>query len=124
MTTYVNLQHERTGEIKSVKVGWSWTLFLFSQFWGVPLFLRHLFDWGMINFILSLLFYYSMSLAEADPNELLLALAIGIAAIGVSIYLGLRGNELTAKQLLRAGWIFANPDDVTAQQARREWTLP
>ena len=44
----VAMKNPKTGEVKEVKVGWSWTLFLFSCFFGLPLFLRKLNLWGGI----------------------------------------------------------------------------
>ncbi len=123
MTTYVTFQHERSGELRSIKVGWSWTLFLFSQLWGIPLFLRQMFDWAMIMVILSALSFIFMLAGEVDETSLLLGMAIGCVVIGISVYMGLRGNELTARQMLRQGWIFADPSDAASVHARRTWSL-
>jgi hypothetical protein len=38
----VTMKNPKTGESKEIKVGWSWILFLFSCFLGLPLFLRKL----------------------------------------------------------------------------------
>ena len=42
----VSMKNPKIGEIKEVKVGFSWILFLFSGFFGLPLFLRKLYVWG------------------------------------------------------------------------------
>ena len=42
----VQLKNTTTGEVVQIKVGWSWTLFFFSPFLGIPLFLRKLHVWG------------------------------------------------------------------------------
>ena len=123
MSTYVNLQHERTGELKSVKVGWSWTLFLFSQAWGIPLFFRRMFDWAAVCFILSAVNFWLLMIADTDPAARDISGILGVGSIGISVFLALRGNELTAKRMLREGWTFSNPDDVVTHHAKRVWSL-
>ena len=48
----VTFRNPKTGELKQVKVGWSWILFLFSGLFGLPLFLRRLQMWGWLFFAL------------------------------------------------------------------------
>lgn len=43
---FVLMKNSKTNETKEVKVGFSWTLFFFSGFFGIPLFLRKLYRWG------------------------------------------------------------------------------
>ena len=51
----VAMTNPKTGEVREVKVGWSWILFLFSGFFGLPLFLRKLHVWGGIFLIIWLI---------------------------------------------------------------------
>jgi len=124
MSTYVTLKHERTGELQTIKIGWSWTLFLFSQFWGIPLLLRRLFDWAGVQIVLSALICIFLDEAETDPDFELFPLIISLCAFGLAIYLGLKGNEITGKQLLRDGWAFAEPESAVTQRAKRAWSMP
>ena len=48
MRIEVPFKHPQTGETRRVKYGWSWTLFFFSGFLGLPLFLRGLTTWGAV----------------------------------------------------------------------------
>jgi hypothetical protein len=118
------LKHERTGELQSIKVGWSWTLFLFSQFWAIPLFYRQLFDWAMIQLVLTALTLTYGVFGEAESDLMVFAFVLALGTIGVSIFVGQRGNELTAKRMLRDGWVFAEPDAQLTQHAKRAWSLP
>jgi len=45
---YITLVNHRTDELKNIKVGFSWVLFLFSSMLDIPLFLRRLHVWGAI----------------------------------------------------------------------------
>lgn len=58
-----------------------------------------------------------------DPDYAAMFLLVGLVAIGCSIYLGAKGNELTAKRLLEQGWDFTNPDDAVTQHAKMQWAL-
>ena len=49
----VVMKNPRTGQLRDVKIGWSWTLFLFSHFFGLPLFLRKLNMWGCVFLVLT-----------------------------------------------------------------------
>lgn len=48
MAVRAAFRNPRTGELREVKVGWSWTLFFFSGLFGLPLFLRGLHVWGAL----------------------------------------------------------------------------
>ena len=101
MSTQVPFQNAVTGEIKMVKVGFSWTLFLFGGFFGLPAFMRGLNSWGV--------------------RLLLVALLLGPVVLAFTIYLGVKGNELTAKNYLEKGWRFAEPDSLATTQGLQKW---
>jgi hypothetical protein len=44
----VTFKNPKSGELKPVKVGWSWVLFLFSGVFGIPSFLRQLNGLGAV----------------------------------------------------------------------------
>ena len=44
----VQFNNPRTGQVKSVKLGWSWSLFLSGGLIGLPLFLQGLCIWGAV----------------------------------------------------------------------------
>ncbi|ABS67503.1 conserved hypothetical membrane protein [Xanthobacter versatilis] len=119
----VVMKNPRTGELKAVKVGFSWILFLFSSVFGLPLFLRKLYmlggfmaGWRVLAILVSLL---PIDPAMRDA----LTMTIFVGDIGLMIWLGLKGNELTAKNLLDHGWIFAKPESLEAQYAMSRWKI-
>jgi hypothetical protein len=117
----VVMKNPRTGELRQVKVGWSWVLFLFSAFLGIPLFLRRLYLLGAlmvaVNIPSSIL---SNSATEQNPMGAFIGLGVQAAFLA---YLGMKGNELTAKSLLDKGWIFAKPESLEAQYAASRWGI-
>ena len=118
------LENPRTGDRKAVRMGWSWTYFLFSWFLGLPLFLNGLTLWGALVVVL-----WSVDLglpyvlpATAEPGLLTLAPTAAIACL--AIFLGLRGNAMVAKRCLAQGYAFARPDSVEARLARQQLGIP
>jgi len=127
---YVTLKNPRTGEFKQIKVGWSWVLFFFAGFWGIPLFLRRLNIWGGIFLLLSLVATCQSWIANffAGDEDTAALMGIGVFGFSVSyliltIYVAATGNELTAKNYLESGWKFAAPDSAEAVEARRRWRI-
>ena len=122
----VMLHNPNSGELKAVKVGWSWTLFFFSGFFGLPLFLRKLYGWGIFFLILPLLLSFAPGLPEEKGERAAFVLAClfsVLVQLGLHIFMALKGNEMTAKNLLEKGWKFAHPDAVETQFAKRKWGL-
>jgi ribosomal protein L40E len=106
------LRNPKTGEIKQIKVGWSWTIFFFD--W-LALFIRQMYPWAvlfLVFFAVNLLFRSSLAIIPMLCIE-----------IGVKIYLCIKGNELMAKQLLENGWEFAEPESATTRYAKIHWGL-
>lgn len=85
---HVRLRNERTGELKEVKVGFSWTLLIFSNIFGIPLFMRRLTDWAVPMFVFS-----AMEIPQFfnEAEKWGMAADVGSAlSILCSIYLGFR----------------------------------
>jgi hypothetical protein len=121
-TRTVTFTNPHTGEVKAVKVGWSWTCFLFSGFFGAPLFRRGLTNWGLVvlggmflNVVLSLFGDY----VAAG----LIYIALTIAFLWLQVFLGVKGNELTAKNYLQQGWVFTLPDNEGVTLAKHKWRI-
>lgn len=122
----VKLRNERSGGLMEIKVGWSWALFLFSGFLGIPLFLRKLNMWGammlticILSWVLNVISHSSDRMLQAD----ILLLIVNIAQLSLMIFFGIKGNELTAKNLLENGWVFSDKDDQATTYARTVWAL-
>ena len=122
MAINVSLQNPLSGEIKFIKVGFSWTLFFFSTVLGIPLFARKLYLWGFtmlaIN-VASLVFPFFMTTNVAIANRLIFI----IGQFAISIMLGIKGNEMTAKRWMAMGWRFTDPQSETSRYARMQWKI-
>ena len=117
----VAFRNTATGEKKDVKVGWSWTLFLFAGVFGLPLFLRRLYNWGFVFLALWVVRLIAPSLA-GDYGEGISA-AMFFLCLGLEIWLGVKGNEMTAKNYLEHGWRFADPQSDDTKFACRKWGI-
>lgn len=117
MATVVGFRDRQSGEIRSVKVGWSWTLFLFGPVLGIPLFMRGLHSPGFAVIGLNALCALLPLMVDGSDN-----IARG-AAIGLAIVLGLHGNKMTAQHYLKHGWDWADPESEAAAYAQAKWEL-
>ena len=123
MRVEITFKNPKTGELRRVKVGWSWTLFLFSGFLGIPLFLRKLNTWG---FVLLTLWIVNFALNFMDlPRD---DKAFGVAVlftvfVCLQIWLGIKGNEMTAKNYLDLGWELLDPSSELTRYAKSRWKI-
>lgn len=118
----VEFKNPKTNEIKEVKVGWSWILFLFSSIFGLPLFLRKLYVWGglfLVFWVVNLL----GSLGLPEEQGLGLNIIMSLISLCLSIFLGVKGNEMTAKNYLETGWEIAEPDSANVRIAKAKWGI-
>jgi hypothetical protein len=120
MALYVPFKQPRTGEVRTVKVGWSWVLFLWSGVFGLPLFLRRLNVWGAVFLALwAVNLVASFGFAGGGGAR---GLSL-IAMIGLQIWLGIKGNEMTAKNYLEQGWEFAEPNAEATLEGKARWRI-
>lgn len=119
MRTLVPFVNPRTGEQRNVKVGWSWTLFWFSGFFGFPFFYRKVWNWGFAYAA----FWFAYQVAIYLVQNVFITLAMSLVSIGLAIFAGLKGNEITAKQHLDEGWHFAYPEANATRYAKIQWHL-
>ena len=114
----VQLKNTTTGEVVQIKVGWSWTLFFFSPFLGIPLFMRKLHVWGGVFFGFNA---FHFVLLNIDPISFVL---FQLIFVGMIIWIAIKGNEMTAKNLLERGYEFVDPDSDVVRFAKVRWGLP
>ena len=119
----VAMTNPKTGEVREVKVGWSWILFLFSSFFGLPLFLRKLHVWSGIFLVLWSLYIIFPSMMQNEEEALSLMILLNLVFLGLQIWLGIKGNEMTAKNYLELGWNFTNPDSDEVKFAKGKWGI-
>lgn len=122
MSIKVALQNPQTKEIRLVKVGWSWVLFFFSSFFGIPLFLRKLRSWGYLMLGLGVATPI-LALLTTNPFGSFLHFVTLCANFAFSIYLGIKGNEITTKTWLAQGWQFADPNAEATKFAKMQWGI-
>ena len=106
---------------KRIGIGFAWDLFLLAPLFGLPLFLRRLPRWGaalvglwLIDLALGWLLRGS---AVAAPMQLVLFATFLL----VQLWLGFKGNELTAKAYLALGWTVDRPDFVATRRVLERW---
>jgi hypothetical protein len=117
----IPMKNPKTGEVKEVKVGWSWILFLFSGFFGLPLFLRKLTMWGGI-FLAVCIVSLVASAGSSDGAQTLSGL-MALVSFGLAIFMGVKGNEMTAKNYLEQGWSFVEPESELTRIAKVKWGI-
>lgn len=117
------MTNPKTGEVKEIKVGWSWILFLFSSFFGLPLFLRRLYIWGGILLALGIVYIIAPSMMYDEEESLGLLIVLNLVFLGLQIWLGIKGNEMTAKNYLELGWHFTNPNSDEVKFAKGKWGI-
>ena len=110
------------GRIKWIKDGFAWDLFVLSPLLGLPLFWRKLHAWGAA--VLAIL------LAWLVADRFLVGrfeIFAGIGFAGVffllDLFLGWRGNRLTARAYLRHGWTIDHPDYAATRKLMARWKL-
>lgn len=116
----VRFINPHNGSTKDVKVGWSWMLFLFSSFFGLPLFVRGLYGWGIAFLFISICQVVILFTAR-NPGAA--GSSVSFAMLVISVVLAARGNEFTGKSLLKKGWKFYNPDSPEVARAKLKWRL-
>ena len=130
----VMLIHAETGEIRPADIGWSWELLFLCDVFFVPLIRRKLFGWVALRLscYFALVVYITaawngqMDLSGALAHRLFLGLLIlgGLPFLsGSAIYLSFKGNELSARKLLKSGWTFADPESRVAEYAKIKWRV-
>lgn len=118
MRVVIPFTNVRTGEVRTVKVGWSWTLFGFATTLGIPFFVRRLYLWGAA--FASVWLVYVLLNGLAAPYQKVM-LFIGVFLL--NIWMGIKGNEITAKHYLAQGFQFTHPDSEMVKYAKYKWHM-
>jgi hypothetical protein len=121
MTVNVAFRNPRTGQIKEIKVGWSWTLFIFAGVLGIPLFLRKLNTWGALFLALWVVNALCQCLATDVTARSVALWSYAVILLTLKVWIARHGNRLTAESYLDAGWQFVDPQGESAKYARAMW---
>lgn len=108
-----------TDDLKVINTGWSWSLFLGGGFLGLPLFFRGLPAWGALMLTL-----WTVQLAlpfAAGGNTDALEWILNLATMGLCLYLGFRGNALSARHFVNCGYEPADPGSPQASLVTDRW---
>ena len=92
MRVDVAFKNPRTGELRKVKVGWSWTLFLFSGVLGIPLFLRKLNIWGFVFLALWIVNLIISSMDFPGDQKAFNTLIFFLLFLALQIWFGIKGK--------------------------------
>ena len=105
---------------RRVKLGFAWDLFLFAGLLGVPLFLRGLPEWGAAVLALWLV---DLALGWIGHGSFYLPAqtALFAAFLGFQIWLGFKGNALTARACRARGWRAEDARDPSVRAALKQW---
>jgi len=92
----VILRNKTTGETKTVKVGFSWILFFFAGFFGIPLFMRRLYVWGSVFLVYWLIYAFGAHFVD-NYDAAWAYIDVNLLFLGLQIWIAIKGNEMTAK---------------------------
>jgi hypothetical protein len=118
----ITLRNKTTAEIKEINVGFSWILFLFASVLGLPLFFRRLYVWGGVFLALWIVYAVVPAMLPLEDGQTIV-LFLNLVFLGLQIWLGMKGNEMTAKNLLENGWEFTDPNSDPVNYAKLKWGL-
>jgi hypothetical protein len=108
MAIKIAFQNPQSGEIKLVKVGWSWLLLFCSGVFGIPLFRRQLTTWGLVFLAINVVALVCQ-ITSANPAAQAMLIVVNLLALVLAIFMGIKGNEMTAKNYLARGCGLLNP---------------
>lgn len=123
MGVYVTFRNPRNNDLTQVKVGWSWTLLFFSSFFGLPLFLRKLNVWGTVLLLIWAASLIVPRMTSSAVEQAALLLIFSVIEVGLSIWLAIKGNEITAKNYLDLGWQILDPPGDIVSHAKSKWGI-
>jgi hypothetical protein len=120
---FLRFKQKQGDKEKQLRTGFAWDLFLFAGLFGVPLFLRRLPQWGALILALWLIDLLIGRLPLGRHAGALAEAALFAAFLAAQLWLGFRGNRLTAKALLAHGWRVERPEDRATKRLIERWRL-
>jgi hypothetical protein len=114
MAAHIVFRNIASGEVKTVKEGWSWTLSLFGTILGIPLWMRKVYPQAA-----TLVVWDILCVVLPESYDWM----VTIFGLAICVLLGLRGNKMTAEYYLKHGWELADPDAEDTIRAMQNWAL-
>ncbi len=123
---YATFIHPITGENRQVKIGKSWTLFLFGTFLGIPFFIRKMYSWGIFMCTLYLLYIITIiaTFTTGDETYGIFNSIIYLIFLGFAGYFLVYGNKMTAKYYLQQGFRIKSDNELISKQVKITWNFP
>jgi hypothetical protein len=103
----VSLRHPVTGEVKVQQEGWSWSCFLGSGIFGIPLFKRGLVVCGSAMLALDLITLIVGWVPTRAADSVYFWLSV--VGFGASFFFGMKANDMATQRALDRGWVYADP---------------
>ncbi|HKJ74014.1 MAG TPA: hypothetical protein VKA19_07845 [Alphaproteobacteria bacterium] len=107
--------------MKLVESGWSWSLFFGATFLGLPLFFRGLTRWGVIMFTVWAVGIALPFIDHSTTDLAVLQWIMSAVVFGLCVYLGFKGNELSAQHYMTCGYERADTRDLEDRVSSRLW---
>ena len=107
MAKEVTLVNKYTGDIKTINTGWSWSIFLFSPLFGIPLIARELY---MSAGTMIILWFINMSMMMIIHSFGIVPFILTILKItlpitlGIQLFLAIKGNQMSINEHMQNGW--------------------
>ena len=122
MSKLVAFQNPKNSAVETVKIGFSWTSFMFADVLGIPLFNRRLYGWGVFMLIWSVVL--SMLWLESfNGNSSPWLGTMIFFGFFIKLFLGFRANQMAAKNYIKNGWKFTYPDALETKLGQTRWGL-
>ena len=119
----IQLTQKKSGKEKRIGTGFAWDLFLFAGVFGLPLFWRRLPQWGAVILALWCTDLLIGRLPVSEATTRLLEAALFAVFLALQLWLGFKGNRLTAKAFLTHGWSIGQPNDLGTRRVIERWKL-
>lgn len=79
--------------------------------------------WGGVLLFLWAFNLVGPSLIEKEDEAIVLKVVMTLFFMGFSIWLAIKGNEMTAKNYLEQGWMFVEPESEITKLAKMRWGI-
>ena len=119
----IRMRQKQSGREKRIATGFAWDLFLCAGLFGVPLFWRRLHSWGAVILALWCIVLVIGRVPASAATVQLAEEALFAVFLALQLFLGFRGNRLTAKAFLAHGWSLDQTGDLGTKRVIERWKL-